>query len=301
MHLSNLQKAILGLIIANIIWGAGSPILKWSLQSIHPFTLAFLRFYIGAIILLPFLKPNSLTVKKSDWKSLCLMAVFGVNINIGFFFFGLLITPSINAPIIASSGPIFLTLLAMFFLKEHPGAKKILGGLIGLIGVLLILFQPILESGFKGSILGNIFLLLATFASLVPVFILKSIGKRYPITTLIFWEFIISSILFLPFVVYELTAFPLIIDQKALVGILYGAVFASAIAYIFSSWAIKFLTAADVGIFTYIDPIAAIVIAVPLLGEIPTATFLIGSLLVFGGIYIAEGRIHYHPIHKLKT
>lgn len=301
MHLSNLQKAILGLIIANIIWGAGSPILKWSLQSIHPFTLAFLRFYIGAIILLPFLKPNSLTIKKSDWKSLFLMAVFGVNLNIGFFFFGLLITPSINAPIIASSGPIFLTLLAMFFLKEHPGAKKILGGLIGLMGVLLILFQPILESGFKGSILGNTFLLLATFASLVPVFILKSIGKRYPITTLIFWEFIISSILFLPFVVYELTAFPLIIDQKALVGILYGAVFASAIAYIFSSWAIKFLTAADVGIFTYIDPIAAIVIAVPLLGEIPTATFLIGSLLVFGGIYIAEGRIHYHPIHKLKT
>lgn len=298
--LSNTQKAILGLIIANLIWGAASPIFKWSLQSIHPFTLAFLRFFIGALVLLPFLDPKNISIKRADWKYVFLLGFFGVNLNIGFFFLGLLITPSINAPIIASAGPIFLTIAAILFLKEHPQPKKIVGGLTGLLGVLLILFQPIIESGFKGSVLGNTFLLLATFASLVPVFIIKAIGKKYSITLLIFWEFVISSILFLPFVIHELTNYVLIFDQKAIVGIIFGAVFASAIAYVFSSWAIKYLPAADVGIFTYIDPMVAILIAIPLLGEIPTATFLVGSLLVFGGIYIAEGRIHYHPIHKLR-
>jgi drug/metabolite transporter (DMT)-like permease len=44
----------------------------------------------------------------------------------------------------------------------------------------------------------------------------------------------------------------------------------------------------------------AIAIANPLLGEHVTTWFFLGASLVFVGIFIAEGRIHYHPLHLLR-
>jgi len=44
----------------------------------------------------------------------------------------------------------------------------------------------------------------------------------------------------------------------------------------------------------------AVILAAPLVNEHPDMFFYIGSVLVFGGILIAEGRIHYHPLHRIK-
>ncbi len=55
----------------------------------------------------------------------------------------------------------------------------------------------------------------------------------------------------------------------------------------------------EVGLFTYVDPIIAVLIAIPLLQEYPTVHFFLGSVLVFWGIFIAEKRIHYHPFHRI--
>ena len=69
------MNAILALVIANIIWGAASPIFKYALTDIPPFTLAFIRFFY------PWLLLNLVT--EPVWSGLiagCLGAV-----TIGFF------------------------------------------------------------------------------------------------------------------------------------------------------------------------------------------------------------------------
>ncbi len=48
------MSPILALIITNIIWGAASPIFKFALQNIPPFTLAFIRFFFAGLLFLPF-------------------------------------------------------------------------------------------------------------------------------------------------------------------------------------------------------------------------------------------------------
>src|SRR3989337_3866488 len=101
-QLSKYQCAILALIGANIIWGAAPPIFKWALEDIGPFTLAFLRFFIAAIIILPFAY-KSLFVERQDYLKLFLIGFFGVTLNISFFFLGLKFAPSINASVIGSA------------------------------------------------------------------------------------------------------------------------------------------------------------------------------------------------------
>lgn len=302
MSLSNTQKAIIALIIANTIWGAAAPIFKWSLIDTPPFTLAILRFSLGALILLPFLK-GKFHVAKKDFFSLFLLSVFGVTVNIAFFFMGLRFADSINAPIIASSGPIFIILFGILFLKDKIKKKTLIGGLLGLLGVTAIVVIPAIEKGVDTSFLGNIFFVIATLGTVIHAIISKKIIPNYNPLTIVFWSFVIGSICFLPMFLNEVNSvgFLPVVNFQSLFGIFFGAVLASALAYFLQTWAILKMPVEDVGLFTYMDPVIAIIIAFPLLGEAPTIHFFIGSVLVFLGIYIAEGRLHWHPINKFRV
>ena len=231
-----------------------------------------------------------------------LVAFFGITVNIIFFFLALKNTPSINAPIISSSGPIFLYLFSIFILHESPHRKVFIGLLISLIGVLTIIGQPIFTGAFDGELLGNIYLVIATFASVAHTIVSKEILTDYKATTVTFWSFLIGSITFLPFIIWEIAVkhAVYVIDYRGMTGILFGVFLSSALAYTLFEYGLKYIKAQDVGIFTYVDPLAAILIAIPLLGEKLTPIYLFGSILVFSGIFIAEGRLHYHPFHRLR-
>ena len=120
--------------------------------------------------------------------------------------------------------------------------------------------------------------------------------------TVTFWMFLIGSLPLLPLALWEAEKFDIFaINTQGAIGLIYGIVLAAVLAHFFLAYGIKYIKASEVGVFTYVDPIATIVIAVPLLHEAITFTYLIGAALVFLGIFIAEGRVHYHPVHKLRA
>lgn len=295
------HKGILALIIANVIWGAASPIFKFSLQNISPFLLAFIRFFGASVLMLVFTYPY-LKIQKKDYMRIFWLALFGVTINIIFFFLALKHAPSINVPIIGSSGPIFLYLFSIFILKETPHIKVFIGMAVGLIGVLLIVGQPLFSGVFNGQLLGNFMIIIATFASVVHTIIAKEISSTYKASTITFWMFLIGTISFLPFLIWEITSGQLnySLDYRGFIGIIFGIFLSSALAYTLFEYGVQNIDAQDVGIFTYIDPIIAVAIAIPLLGEKVSLIYAIGALFVFGGIFIAEGRLHYHPFHRFR-
>ena len=301
MKLSKQKLAIIGLIIANIIWGAASPIFKWSLQDIQPFTLAFLRFSIASLLFLPFVYKN-IKIKKQDIPILIIMGLLGVTAHITLFFFGLRLTSSINAPIIASAGPVFLIIAGIIFFKEKPGKRKIIGSILGFLGLLLIIITPIVEKGFQSSFLGDAMLIVATLVNVWFVVEIKKKIPHYPTLALVFWVFVFGSLGFLPFFGLEVAQYGFLtgINMQGIIGLVFGIFFSSFAAYALFFLSIRYLMLLDVGIFTYLDPIVAIMIAVPLLHEIPTPIYVVGSLFVFLGIYIAEKRVPYHPIHRLR-
>lgn len=300
-NLGNIQIAILFLILANIIWGAGFPIYKWSLEVIPPFTFAFIRFYIGALIIFPFVY-KKISIVREDYFKTILLGILSVTILIPMLFFGLQLTPSINAPIIIAAGPILLIIASFIFLKEKIKSKTVIGTLISLTGVLIIILRPILEEGFSGGILGNLLILGATICSVAQAILLKKLTARNDPLTLTFWMFLIGSIPLIPLVVWESQNFNIISDMniQGLVGILYGVILAAAAAHIFLAYGIKYIKASEVGVYTYLDPIATIVVAVPLLSESVTIPYVIGAIFVFAGILIAEGRLNYHLFSRLR-
>ena len=297
-YMSKTKLAVMALIVANVIWGASSPLFKWALHDIHPFTLAFLRFFVPVLFIL-ILTPREIPIRLKHVSLFALAGLLGVGINITGFFMGIERTASINAPIISSSGPVFLLLGSMLFLREHPSKKMLLGNVIGLTGVLLIILEPILHANHASSVAGNLFLILATLGAVGGTLCVKRLARRYNPLTIVFWTFLIGSATFLPGAVNEIEKVGILpqLQFPGLVGALFGIFLSSFLAYSIYFYALKYMSASQTTVFTYMDPIVAVLIAAPLLHEYPTILFLFGSFLVFFGIFVAEGRLHYHPLH----
>jgi drug/metabolite transporter (DMT)-like permease len=305
-YLKNLgsdQKSVLYLIIANIIWGASFPIYKWTLESVPPFTFVFLRFFLAALIILPFVI-KKLSIDKRDYKNLIILSLFSITFQIPLLFFGLKLTPSINAPIIIAFAPIILIISSIIFLKEKPNSKLIAGTFVSLMGVMSFLIIPLIkEGGIRGDFLGNLLIFAATICSVIQALILKKLTFRNDPLTITFWMFLIGSLPLIPFVIWESQSYSLITDLtfQGFIGILYGVYFAAILAHYLYAYGIKHIKASEVGIFSYVDPLATVAVAIPLLNETISASYLFGAMLVFLGIFIAEGRIPYHPFHRLFT
>lgn len=301
------MNPILALIITNIIWGAASPIFKLALTNIPPFVLAFFRFFIGSFLILPLALKHW---QKLSWRLLgwiCFGGFFSITINITFFFLGLQRTQSINAPIIASSQPIFLYLFALLFLGEKPKLKVISGIGISFLGVLTIILSPFLTDGNinflkdLSAFEGNLFLLIATLGAVGHTLIFKKILKEVNHFQATFVSFLFGALTFFPLMINDLKTWNFFdLNHLGWLGMIFGVFFCSAFAYALFNYGISKIPAQEVGIFSYIDPIAAVLLAIPLLHEIPTVYFYLGCLLVFGGIFLAEGRIHYHPFQRIR-
>jgi drug/metabolite transporter (DMT)-like permease len=306
MKLSPARKAIIALIIANIIWGAGGPIFKLALHSIPPFTLAFWRFYLSAALMRLIFGSRAVIpgrLFRKDWRNLLLYTIYGITVNMIFYFWGIKLTLSLNAPIIASAAPIMTMAVAFLYLREHFRPKKILGVLTGSCGIALIVLEPLAITGnIGGSVLGNLFLIIATAGAVGQTVIGHSFIKHYDPLKITFWSNAIGSFTFLPFAVWELVKAPDLYSRIALpgyFGIFWGTVFSSFIAYYLFAWGISKMTATDASLFNYIDPIVGTFLSAIMLQEIISPLFLLGTVFIFGGIFIAEGRFHYHPLSRL--
>src|SRR5579859_5018557 len=160
MKLPKHQKAIIAVTLCTVIWNAAAPLFKWSMQTTPPFTLLFFRFLIATLILLPFVWKR-IGIKFEDFYRIFLLSITGITINIGLVYFGLNLSPSINAPIIASTLPIFLIIGSILFLKEMPKVKVLIGMFISIIGITIIIFRPVDHLSINGLLMGNIYLILS--------------------------------------------------------------------------------------------------------------------------------------------
>lgn len=305
MKLSTIQKAFIAIIIANLIWGAAASIFKIALTNIPAFTLAFWRFFLGAVLILMFLKGKTAISFQSPKQKFAIAgyAMSGITFNILFFFWGLQLTHSINAPIIASGAPIVTFILAALFLKERATAKKIIGILLGTLGILTIVFQPLLEHGVDGSVTGNLLITMATIGAVVQTIIHRRFLLRLDPLKVTFWAFVVGSASFLPLALFDYVQRPdlyQLLDWRGFMGIGFGAVLSSAVAYSLYAFALTKITATDSSLFTYLDPIVGTAMGAILLKEPVTAYFILGCILIFGGILLAEGRLPHYPIGKLR-
>jgi drug/metabolite transporter (DMT)-like permease len=247
-----------------------------------PLQLTFLRFLIGGLILLVYvISTGKLKKFKLTAKNLLLMGLIGsLNSIIAMSFLQLAVkfSNASTAAIMISTNPIFVIFLAWLILKEEMSFKKILSGIIGLIGILLIIFSN--NSG--DTILGFVFGGLSAFSfGLYTVFVKKFV-KKIPSSIFATFSFLVSSIFFFAFLkIIKVPTFTFEIENLNVIWmLLYISIFVTGIAYVTFFKAFEYLDASK-GAFSFLlKPGISMFLSYIFLSEIPNPQKILGTSLI---------------------
>ncbi len=294
-------KSYILLLIVSAIWGIAGPIIKYTLPDFPPIIFLTYRFFISSILMVPIVwvfKPKFPSSKR-EILMLTLAGLFGSSINLGLLFFGFDKSNVLDATIIGNTAPIFVVLGGVLLLKEKLTQKELIGVVITFIGTLLVVVEPIFDGGIitTQSLLGNLLIVLANIAWVIYIVISKK-ELKHKIDNLLMttYMFLLGFVTTLPIAlvqtkgVVNLLLLVSTAPLKAHMGVWYMAVLSGSLAYFLYQEGQKKIEASEATLFSYLSPLFAAPLAVLWLREKITTPFVIGTVIVIFGVFIAEYR-----------
>lgn len=297
----------IALLIAYIIWGANFVVAKITLQEFPPMTLAFFRFAFACLFLAPFFFAQSKKIKidKKDLPKLILVGILIITLNIAFFFEGIKRTTAINASVLTLTAPILSVLLGWWFLKEKIYLINLIGVGLGLVGAVIIIGLPqILTGSFSPqTAVGNVLIVLASVVWVLGAIVAKPILNKYPTLIVTAVAFMTGTLTFFIPASSEYIQNPSWTSQVTILGIfglIYMTLLSSISAYFLFEWGLSKTSVYKADLFHYIEPFVAASLAVTILGERISTSFLIGGALIAVSAYLGTlSKVKkFHHLHK---
>lgn len=282
--------ALFALFMVQLLYGLNYTIAKVVINEnyIKPFGFVLLRV-TGATLLfwiISFFLPKQ-KIEKKDFIKLFVAAIFGVVINMLFFFKGLEFTSPIHASAIMTVTPIIILVLSAYLLKEKVTSLKIVGVTLGLIGALILTIYG--KSGRAGDNvpLGNLLIFLNAISYSIYVILIKKLTAKYHPFAFIKWLFLFGLIVLIPFGYSELQEVQWqSFTPKITYSVIFVIVGATFGTYLLNPLALNKLKASTVGIFIYLQPVIAGLFALYVGADFIDALKICAMLLIFTGVYL---------------
>ena len=160
------------MIIATMLFSVMHASIKFMSASMHPFEIAFFRNLFGLIVIAPWFIKYGLEPLKTKKIKLHMARSFFNVIAMLSFFYSLSIAPLADVASLAFTAPLFASILAVVFLKEIIGIKRIMAIILGFIGAIIVI-DPVYSSINNGHILT----LLSASVWSVSLIIIKILGR----------------------------------------------------------------------------------------------------------------------------
>ena len=266
---------------------------RGGVEFVPPISLAFWRWTIVFLILLPFtylsLKRNYKIIQK-EYKKLFFLGAMGCGVCGAFPFLAGQTTTVANMGIIYTSSPIFIILISALFFKEKITLTKVIGLVACLIGVFAIIIKGDLELliNLKFTI-GDLWMLAAAIG-----WALYSIYLFYWKTELeIFQRFTLvaffGAVSLFPFYIGEEIYFQrTVFNNEFYLWTIFAAISPGIIAFTLYTLAQKQLGASLTGFTLYIFTVYAAIYGYILFDEQLENYHYLGTVLVFFGVYLAK-------------
>ncbi|KRO55164.1 MAG: hypothetical protein ABS01_01590 [Pelagibacteraceae bacterium BACL5 MAG-120705-bin12] len=266
---------------------------RGGVEYVPPISLAFWRWTVVFLILLPFtylsLKKNYKSIQK-EYKKLFVLGALGCGVCGAFPFLAGQTTTVANMGIIYTSSPVFIILISSIFFKEKINFIKVIGLIACLVGVFAIIIKGdinlLINLNFT---LGDLWMLGAAIG-----WALYSIYLFYWKTNLqIFQRFTLVALfgaisLFPFYIIEEVFIERTFFDTDFFAWVIFAAISPGIIAFTLYTVAQKKLGASLTGFTLYIFTIYAAIYGYFLFDEKLESYHLIGTILVFFGIYLAR-------------
>lgn len=259
---------------------------------IAPLPLSTLRF-IGATALFWALSLacRRVHVPPRDLLRIAAASLLGLIVPQLTFLEAISMTTAIDTSIIGSITPIFTMFIAAIVLKEPLTWQKVLGVALSFGGILwLILNSVTVARGADATSPMGVALLVAntlSFAAYLGVF--RPLISRYPVVVFMRWMFLFALLITLPFSAGAVLSAPYSALTPRMWGDLFVLiVFATFVAYFLIPFAQKSLRPTVVSMYTYVQPVLAVLLAVCTGLDTLTLPKAAAMIVVIGGVWIVN-------------
>jgi drug/metabolite transporter (DMT)-like permease len=202
-------------------------------------------------------------------------------------------TTPVYFSLIATLTPIATMLMAALFLGEHITGAKTLGVLLAIAGAALMVFVGWQSGTGRNDLLGIVLALLSVLTWVVYLLITRSVSQKYTAVTQMKWIFLVSAIAVVPFALGGVDKTPLIsaatLNADWWMGVLamtFIVVFATVLGYFMIPYAMQYLRATTVSIYTNMQPVVASLVAIAISQDVFTWDKPVAAVLVLLGAYL---------------
>jgi len=184
--------------------------------------------------------------------------------------------------------PFYTLILSIWLLpSETINFKKVMGLIVGFAGVVIIFSDQINISN-TNAIYGMIIISIApTFSATGTLIAKRKMTTYHPVILNTFPIFYCSIAFFLLSLIFEVPS-QAVFDTKAILSIVYLALFGTAIAFVLYFRMLSHHSAVLMSMITFVTPPLALVWGWVVLGEQITYFLLIGLVLILAGIFLAR-------------
>ena len=272
----------------SVLWGIPYLFIKIAVREVDPSLVVCARVGLAALVLLPIAAHRgALRALRGRLRAVAALAVVQIAAPFLLISYGELhITSSLTSLLIASE-PL---LVALFALRVDPSERvrgsRLIGLLIGALGVATLF--GIEAGGDRLRVFGAGAVLLATACYAASALLLKRQSfATLPGLGVITFECIVTSVLLLPLAALRHPAqWP---DARVLASLLVLGLLCTALAELTFFALIAEVGAGRGTVFTYINPVVAVILGVALAGEPIRITTIAGFLLILLGSWFSTG------------
>lgn len=258
-----------------------------------PFGIVTLRI-VGAVLFFSaikyFVSPHDRITGRADNLRAVACGVCGIGVNQLLFFSGLNLTSPISASLLQTIAPIVVVIASAVLLSEKITLPRVLGIAVGAGGAgLLILSRNAQAIIYPHATLGNVFILLNATVFGLYLVLVQPLMRKYHAFTVLARVFLVGAVIAVPFgwreaLMADYAHFPLHIWLE--IG--YMVVFLTILAYLLNNWALKYASPALLGVYIYLQPVLAVLIAVGLGRDQLTWGKAGQAALIFLGVWLVS-------------
>jgi drug/metabolite transporter (DMT)-like permease len=250
-----------------------------------------MRTVFAAIALMAVYKrsrnPDRPPLRRDEYPQLCIIGVCGIAVNQVCFLIGLSLTSASHAALVIGLTPFMVLFLAWFRGQEAFTSNRAIGLAVAVCGMALL--QKPSASAQTASLLGDVLILGAGLSFAVYTVFGKELAAEHGGMAVIAVSYAAGAIFLLPMTLFFASRFDFSqVSAAAWWAFGYMSVVSSVLCYIGWAYALKRLSASRLTAFSYLQPLVATLLALPMLGEPITAALVSGGGLIMAGVFLSE-------------
>jgi drug/metabolite transporter (DMT)-like permease len=277
-----------------MIWGFNVPALKTLVTEFTPVTITSLRIFTAGVTVFIILGIMKKVRKPTRRESIFIIGGGLLNVVSHHYFLsvGLTQTTSTNGGLILGTGPLLTALLASILLRNRPTVIKVIGFILGGIGVSIIVLSG--GDGLGNLNAGDAMVFISIFSQALSFIIISRAAKTLDPRLLTGYMLVFGSvILFLIGLKTEPEGLAQLSGASVWIWMLFiaSAMLATAVGHMLYNHSIGQLGAAETSIFLNLNTFFSLIGAALFLGEKITSYHLLGLLFIILGVIFGAGTL----------